>query len=56
MGGNGNGSSNFAAITTITSLCSLVSAMQKEEKENDKQRGTNRDKKKKIIVGGAFKK
>jgi hypothetical protein len=32
-------------ILAIASLRSLVSAMQKKERENDKQRGTNYDKK-----------
>jgi len=43
LGGNGSGVSNFIAIT----LCSLVSAAQKEKKKNDKQRGTKRDKEEK---------
>ncbi len=51
MGGDGNGR-NFAAITVVASLCSLVSVTQKEKKENDIQRGINKDKEKKIIVGG----
>jgi hypothetical protein len=51
MGGDGNGR-NFVAITVVASLCSLVSVTQKEKKENDIQRGINKDKEKKIIVGG----
>jgi hypothetical protein len=38
MGGNGSGRSNFVATTAVGSLHSLVSATQKEEKKNDKQR------------------
>jgi len=48
LGGNDNGNGNFATITIVASLCSLVSTAQKEEKVNDKQRRTNIDKKKKI--------
>jgi hypothetical protein len=51
MGGDGNGP-NFAAIIVVASLCSLVSVTQKENKENDIQRGINKDKEKKITVGG----
>jgi hypothetical protein len=43
MGGDGSGS-NFVAITILASLCSLVFVTQKEKKENDIQRGTNKDK------------
>jgi hypothetical protein len=46
MGGDGSGS--FAATTAVASLSSIVSAAQKEEKENDRQRGTNRDKEKNL--------
>jgi hypothetical protein len=52
MGGDGSGSSSFATTIVVASLHSLVNIAQKKEKENDKQRGTNKDKKKKIIVGG----
>ncbi len=34
-------------ILSVASMHSLVSAVQKEERKNDKQRGTNNDKKKK---------
>jgi hypothetical protein len=50
LGGNDSGGSNFVAITIIVSLCSLVNIVQKEERVNDSQRGTNIDQKKKIIV------
>jgi hypothetical protein len=46
LGVNGSGNNGFAAITIVASLCSLVNAMQKEERENEKKRGTNRDKEK----------
>ncbi len=46
LGGDGNGGSNFATTIVVVSLPSLVSATQKEERKNIKQRGTNRDKKK----------
>jgi hypothetical protein len=46
MGDNGSGNNNFAT-TNVVSLCSLVSVAQKKEKENNKQIGTNKDKKKK---------
>jgi hypothetical protein len=36
-------------------LHSLVNIAQKEKKENDKQRGTNKDKEKKIAIGGLQK-
>ncbi len=39
----------------VASLHSLVSIMQKEKRENDKQRGSNIDKEKKMQLG-AFKK
>jgi hypothetical protein len=50
MGGNGN--SSFTATILVTSLLSLVNVAQKEEKENNKQRGISRDKEEKIVVGG----
>jgi hypothetical protein len=37
LGGDGNGGNSFVATIVVASLRSLVSAMQKEEKENDKQ-------------------
>ncbi len=42
-----------AALPTIAiaSLRSLVSIMQKEERENNRQRGTNREKEKKLQLG-----
>jgi hypothetical protein len=40
------GGNNFVAIIAIASLCSLVSVTQKEERKNDRHKGTNRDKKK----------
>jgi hypothetical protein len=46
MGGDGSGDNNFATSTIVASLCSLVSVALKEEKENDKQRGINKDKEK----------
>jgi hypothetical protein len=46
MGGDGT--------TAVASLRSIVSAAQKEEKEDDRQRGTNRDKEKRFEGGGAF--
>ncbi len=54
MGGNGSGGNNFAATTIVVSLHSLINAMQKEERENDKQKGINIDKEKKIAI--AFRK
>jgi hypothetical protein len=45
LGGNDNGGSNFVAITIVVSLCSLVNIAQKEERVNDRQRGTNIDQK-----------
>jgi hypothetical protein len=39
MGGNGNGSSSFVAITIVVSLHSLVNIARKEEKENEKKEG-----------------
>jgi hypothetical protein len=51
LGGNCNGNSSFVA-TIVVSLCSLVNTMQKEEKKNDKQRGTNKDKEKAFTIGG----
>jgi hypothetical protein len=38
----------LVATTAIASLCSLVSAAQEKERENDIQRRTNRDKEKKL--------
>jgi hypothetical protein len=38
MGGDGNANNNFVGTTAIASSCSLISAMQKEEKKNNKQR------------------
>ncbi len=46
MGGNGSCSSNFATTTIVASLRSLVSIAQKEKKQNNKQKGTNKDKEK----------
>jgi hypothetical protein len=54
LGGNGSGGNNFAATTIVVSLHSLINAMQKEERENDKQKGINIDKEKKIAI--AFRK
>ncbi len=54
MGDNGSGNNNFAT-TNVVSLCSLVSVAQKKEKENNKQIGTNKDKKKKKLQLGAFR-
>jgi hypothetical protein len=39
LGVNGSGNNGFAAITIVASLCSLVNAMQKEERENEKKEG-----------------
>jgi hypothetical protein len=50
LGGNGSGVSNFIAIIVIT-LCSLVNAVQKEKRKNNKQRGIKRDKEEKITIG-----
>jgi hypothetical protein len=33
LGGNGSGGNNFAAITIVVSLHSLINAMQKEKRE-----------------------
>ncbi len=52
MGGNGSGGSSFATTFVIASLHSLISVVQKEERENDKQKGPNKDKEKKITVAG----
>jgi hypothetical protein len=41
LGGDGSGSNNFVAIIVIVSLQSLVSVAQKEDRNNDKQRGIN---------------
>ncbi len=49
MGGDGSGGNSFDATIVI------VSAMQKEERKNDKQKGTNIDKSNKIQLQ-AFKK
>ncbi len=46
MGNNGSGNNNFAITNVVVSLCSLVSVAQKRRKENNKQIGTNKDKKK----------
>ncbi len=54
MDGDGNGGNNFVATIADASLCSLVSIVQKEERTNNRQRGTNRDKEKKFIVGGLY--
>jgi len=56
MGGNGSGNSSFVAINVVVSLHSLVNIAWKEEKENEKQRGTNKNKE--IFFGnwGTFKK
>jgi len=51
MGGNGNGGSNFATTTIVASLHSPVNVVQKEERENDKQRKTNNNKEKKNAIG-----
>ncbi len=48
MGGNDYGSNSFAAIIVIASLRSLISAAQKKERENNRQRRTKRDKEKNI--------
>jgi hypothetical protein len=37
LGGNRNGGSSFAGTIVIASLHSLISATQKEGRENDKQ-------------------
>jgi hypothetical protein len=52
LGGDGNGDNNFVATNVVPSLHSLISIVQKEERENDRNRGTNIDKKKKIAIGG----
>jgi hypothetical protein len=52
MGGNGNGNIIFVATIVVASLHALVSATQKEEKKNDKQRRTNRDKEEKKCSWG----
>jgi hypothetical protein len=39
---NGNGDNNFVVTITIVSLCSLISATQKKEREKNKQKGTMR--------------
>jgi hypothetical protein len=40
-------------VVATTSLCSFVNVVQKEEKENDRQKKINRDReKKKFVVGG----
>jgi hypothetical protein len=46
------GGSNFVAIIAIASLRSLISVTQKEERENDRHKGTNRDKENFFIIGG----
>lgn len=52
MSGDGNGGSSFVTTIVVASLVSFVSAMQKEEREKDRQRGTKREK----IQLRAFKK
>jgi hypothetical protein len=52
LGGDGSGGNNFATTSVIASLHSLISVMQKEERKNDKQKGTNINKKKKVTVVG----
>jgi hypothetical protein len=46
------GGSNFVAIIAIASLRSLISVTQKEERKNDRHKGTNRDKENFFIIGG----
>jgi hypothetical protein len=55
LGGDGNGDNSFVATIVVASLCSLINAMQNEEKDNNKQRRTNKDKEKKLQLG-IFKK
>jgi hypothetical protein len=52
LSGNGSGNNNFVATIAVASLHSLVIVAQKEERKNDRQRGTNINKEKKIVVGG----
>ncbi len=52
MGGNNSDGPNIVTTIIIVSLCSLVSVAQKEERDNNKQRGINRVYKKKIAIGG----
>jgi hypothetical protein len=55
LSGDGNGDNSFVATIVVDSLCSLLNAMQNEEKENNKQQRTNKDKEKNLQLG-AFKK
>jgi hypothetical protein len=52
LGGDGNGSNNFVAITTVASLCLLVSTTQKEERENIDKEGQTKTKREKITIEG----
>jgi hypothetical protein len=52
LGGDGSGVSSIVATTIVASLGSLVSVAQKEERENNKQIRTNRNKKKKSCNWG----
>lgn len=56
MGGNGSGDNNFVVNIVVASLHSLINVAQKEERKNDRQRRTNKDKEKKKLQLGAFKK
>jgi hypothetical protein len=51
LGGDGSGGSSFVATITVASLCSLVSTTQKEERKNNKKRGTNSNKEKNCSWG-----
>jgi hypothetical protein len=39
--GDGSGGSSFAVTIAVASLCSLVSIVQKEERDNNRQRNEN---------------
>jgi hypothetical protein len=53
LGGNSNDGSNIVTtIIIIVSLRSLVNVAQKEERDNDKQRGINRVNKNFFVIGG----
>jgi hypothetical protein len=55
MGGDGSGSSSFAATSAVASLRSIVSAAQKEEKENDRQKRDIQRQRKKNCRWGALR-
>jgi hypothetical protein len=53
LNGNGSGGNNFVASVNVASLCSLVNAMQKEDKE---KKTSKEGQEEKIVVGGTQEK